>query len=245
MSAHPGSLTLRRLQAGESLADAQAHVAQCETCRATISTFAAEQRAFEHEISFDRFAAGVERAARQGSKPRRSQWKQTALALAAALVAIVAVQGVLSRVEPGVPLNRTKGAASVQLVVAGAGPQREASSRPEVPEALAPTDRVRIGVTADTFTSAIVVSIDEAGVVTPIYGEKLTAGRETHWLPESLEFTGKGLERVVVVLSATPLTYEQVARPLKLAYDDARGDLTRLGTLPLPGEQFHRTFLKP
>jgi len=33
--------------------------------------------------------------------------------------------------------------------------------------------------------------------------------------------------------------------PLRLAFQDARGDLTKLGSLPLPGEQFHRTFLKP
>jgi hypothetical protein len=53
------------------------------------------------------------------------------------------------------------------------------------------------------------------------------------------------MEHVVILLSASPLTLDQVATPLRLAFQDARGDLTKLGSLPLPGEQFHRTFLKP
>ncbi|MBL8938280.1 MAG: ACP synthase, partial [Archangium sp.] len=140
--------------------------------------------------------------------------------------------------------------ASVQVVVAGQGPQRDASAKSDVAEALAPGERVRIGLTPDAWKYALVVSIDEAGEITPIYvdnGRSLAIGasKEVVWLPESLEFTGKGLEHVVILLSASPITLDQLAGPLRLAFQDARGDLTKLGSLPLPGEQFHRTFLKP
>jgi hypothetical protein len=96
----------------------------------------------------------------------------------------------------------------------------------------------------------LVVSIDDAGEITPIYVENgrslpIAPGSARTWLPDSLEFTGKGLERLVIVLSASPLTLDQVSAPLRLAWQDARGDLTKLGSLPLPGAQFHRTFLKP
>lgn len=250
MTTHPGSLTLRRLLAGEVLNDVKAHVELCDACKATVASFSSEQQQFEAEISFDRFAAGVERAARQQSKPKRADWPRVALAIAATVTLLAGVQFALSSIEPGGSTSRIKGSASVQAVVAGQGPQREASSRADVPEALAAGERVRLGLTGDAWKYAIVVSIDEAGEITPIYvdnGRSLALGstKEVLWLPESLEFTGKGLERVVVVLSASPLALEQVANPLALAFKDARGDLTKLGTLPLPGEQFHRTFLKP
>jgi hypothetical protein len=250
---HPGSLELRRLRAGEAVgADLERHVASCATCQASLAALAEEQASFEKEISFDRFAAGVERAARQAQKPVATRrWSAPVLALAAGLVVVAGVQLVLARVEPGVPGgNRIKGGASVEVRVAGVGAQRTASADPSVPEALAPGERVRVGLTASAWKYGLVVSVDDAGEVTPIYVDNgrslsLPGGAETTWLPDSLEFTGKGLERVVVVLSASPLTLDQVAAPLRLAWQDARGDLTKLGTLPLPGEQFHRTFLKP
>lgn len=243
---------LRRLHAGEAVGDEiSQHVQQCEACRAMMTSFTDEQQRFEQEISFDRFAAGVERAARQASKPApvRRQWPQFVMALAAGLTLIVGVQAVLSRVEP-VGENRVKGGASVQVVVAGQGPQRDASAKSDVAEALAPGERVRIGLVPDAWKYALVVSIDDAGEITPIYvdnGRSLAVGasKEVVWLPESLEFTGKGMEHVVILLSASPITLDQLAAPLRLAFQDARGDLTKLGSLPLPGEQFHRTFLKP
>lgn len=251
---HPGSLTLRRLHGGEAVGDeVSVHVEACAACKATLATITAEQQAFEQQISFDRFAAGVERAAREASRPapaKQRPWLQPVLALAAGLVVIAGAQLALSRVEPTGAGNRVKGGAAVQLVVAGHGPQRDASERPDVAEALAAGERVRIGLTPDTWKYAIVVSIDDDGEITPIYvdnGRSLAIGasKDTIWLPESLEFTGKGLEHVVIVLSSSPLGLDQLAGALRLAFDDARGDLLKLGSLPLPGQQFHRTFLKP
>ena len=69
---HIGELALRRRRAGEALGSdgpaIEAHATSCADCRARIRALDDEQRRFEQEISFDRFAAGVERAAR--SAPR-------------------------------------------------------------------------------------------------------------------------------------------------------------------------------
>jgi hypothetical protein len=248
---HPGSLTLRRLLAGEAVGgEITEHAAGCDVCQATLRAFTAEQQAFEAELPFERFAAGVERAARQ---PRavsaQRRWVPTVLALAAGVTLIVGVQRLLSTLEPAQGINRLKGGATVELIVAGREGQRAASQDPAVSERLAAGERVRVGLTRDSWKYALVVSIDDAGEITPIYLENGRSipleGAGTTWLPDSLEFTGAGLERLVVVLTASPLTLDQVAAPLKLAYDDARGDLTRLATLPLPGAQVHRTFHKP
>ena len=61
---HIGELALRRRRAGEALGPdgpaMDAHAATCADCRARIRALDDEQRRFEQEISFDRFAAGVE-----------------------------------------------------------------------------------------------------------------------------------------------------------------------------------------
>ena len=62
---HIGDLMLRRRRAGEALGPdgpaIEAHAASCAECRARARALDDEQRRFEQEISFDRFAAGVER----------------------------------------------------------------------------------------------------------------------------------------------------------------------------------------
>src|SRR5580765_5528895 len=98
--AHIGELTLRRRRAGEALgadtAAIDAHAASCADCRARIRALDDEQRRFEQEISFDRFAAGVERAARGARAPRRMLrarvWipSLAGMAAAAAMLVIVA-----------------------------------------------------------------------------------------------------------------------------------------------------------
>src|SRR5881394_1631591 len=96
---HIGELTLRRRRAGEALgpdaAAIDAHAAACADCRARLRALDDEQRRFEQEISFDRFAAGVERAARGASKAKARRavpmaaWVAPMLAMAACLVALV------------------------------------------------------------------------------------------------------------------------------------------------------------
>ncbi len=236
MSEHPSMLTLRRLHAGEAVGDeVQAHVAGCPECAAKMQAFVAEQRQLEQALPFERFAGGV--------KQRTARPVRRAVTVGLALAATLALVFAVSR-SSETTTNRVKGGASIDLVVAGGGGQRQAAGEPE---ALAPGERVRVGLTAGVWRYAMVVSIDERGMVTPIYlenGRSLSVNG-TAWLPDSLEFTGQGLERLVVVLSQAPLTLDTVSQAAKTAYDAAHGDVARMTDLELPGEQFQRTFLKP
>ena len=64
-------------------------------------------------------------------------------------------------------------------------------------------------------------------------------------MPDSVEFTGKGSEQLIVVLSDQSLDVDAVKQAAHAAYQKAGGDLGRLPSLDLPGEQFSRTFVKP
>lgn len=235
---HPSALTLRRLHAGEAVGDEPAkHVVTCEACTATLNGFREEQRDFEQQVPFERFASAVERKA----KPPVRRWVSIGVALAAMLALAFIAQLAM---RPATDTNRVKGGASVDFVVAGGGGQRQVAGEPE---ALAAGERVRLGLTSGIWRYAMVASIDERGAITPIYlenGRSLSVSG-TAWLPDSLEFTGHGLERVVVVLSQSPLTLDTLSAAMKVSYDAAHGDLTHMTDLELPGEQFQRTFLKP
>jgi hypothetical protein len=248
---HPGALTLQRLAAGEaaSAGDLE-HVAGCAACQAAGARFLEQQRDFEREVSFERFAAGVERATREQARrpagPGRT-WVVAALggALAAGLAVWVAGAGL-----PGAsPSSRLKGAAAVEVVVAGApGSVQRIAAGGASPEPLGPGDRVRVGIVPGAWRFALVVSIDEAGEVTPVYaaaGSSLAlSGASPELLPGSLAFTGKGLERLVVVLSEHPLALDEVGASLRRRFEQAQGDLGALAPLDVPGEQFQRTFRK-
>ncbi len=236
MSPHPSLLTLRRQHSGESVGDdVRTHTAACPECTTRLQGLRTEQLDFEQRVPFERFAARVEAR----TPPRRVK---TAIAVVVALAASLVLLIGLQSNDSG--HNRLKGGASVDFVVAGTGGQRQVEGEPE---ALAPGERVRVGLTAGSWPYAMVVSIDDRGVVTPIYLEngRSLAVSGTSWLPDSLEFTGRGLERIVVVLSASPLSLDEVSRAVKTAYDAAHGDLNRMTEPQLPGEQLQRTFLKP
>lgn len=249
---HPGALALRRLLAGEEVgAEVKAHAEACPECKARLAEFAAEQQRFEADIPFERFAAGVERARRTPREVQapRAPWLQVVLSLAAAALVVVGF-GQLSELggQPG--RNRLKSGAEVDVVVSGKGGQRDASRSPGAPELLAPGERVRIGYLPGTWHYLAVLSIDEAGAVTPLYPEAGTSlpiapDGPRAWLPDSVEFTGRGLERVMVVMGQEPTDIQVLAKEAKRRYDEAQGDLSKLAPLDVPGEQFHRTFLKP
>lgn len=248
---HPGALALRRLLAGEDVgAELKAHAEACPECKARLAEFAAEQQRFEEGIPFERFAAGVERARRTPREVQqpRAPWLQVVLSLAAAVLVVVGFGQMSELGQPG--RNRLKSGAEVDVVVAGKGGQRDASRSPSAPEMLAAGERVRIGYLPGTWHYLAVLSIDEAGAVTPLYPEAGTSlpiapfGPRA-WLPDSVEFTGTGLERVVVVMGQDPTEIQLLAKEAKRRYDEAQGDLSRMAPLDVPGEQFHRTFLKP
>jgi hypothetical protein len=260
---HLGELTLRRRRAGEALGGAgeaekiDLHLAGCPACKARLRALDDEQRRFEQEISFDRFAAGVERASRQTiaakAPPARARriWWYPALAMAAGVAAVVIlVPRASNRGGAWDGPNHVKGGAGVTVRVAGAAGQRTA--RIDAAEPLAPGDRLRIGYQSGGHRYLLSLSIDQHGAVTPLYPEAGAslpvaegADSATRYLPDSLELTGAGIERIIVVLSDQPIDVEAARRSARAAYDRAGGDLSRLPPLALPGEEFERTFAKP
>ena len=254
---HLGELKLRRLSAGELAGPedeaSRAHAAACALCTSKLRALADEQRRFEEQLPFERFAAGVERAIRapRAAPAPRLRWLYPVMAVAAACLISVSAWSLIEKGQPG--FNHLKGSgAGIEVVVAGPanGPQRQASENPFAPEALSSGERVRIGYKNAEHRFLTSVSIDEQGQVTALYPETgpslpAAADRQVHYLPDSVVFTGKGTERLVVILSDEPLDVAQVQNAARAAFDGARGDLTRLDRLDVPGEQFHRTFLKP
>ena len=259
MESHVGELALRRLRAGEALADVDAHAGACADCRARLKGFDEEQRRFEQEISFDRFAAGVERASR--SRPasvtdvaRQPAWRgsrslramEPTLSLAAGVALFVTMSGG-QHAHNGI---KGGGADITVRVAAGDGPQRTAAVN--APEALAVGERVRIGYHAGAHRYLLSLSIDERGQVTPLYPESgrsvplgKAVGAAPRYLPDSVEFTDAGTERLFVILSDQPIDVDAARRAARAAFERAKGDVLHMPALELPGEQFQRTFIKP
>ena len=157
------------------------------------------------------------------------------IALAACFVAFFAGKQVLEESAGG---NRIKGGGAVDFVIAGPSGQRPAAEL----EQLASGERVRIGVSGHRHVLAL--SIDDQGEVSTVYAETLPGDAQT-WLPDSIEFTGKGREHVVVLLTDETVEAEVLAGQLREHFKSANGDVTKLGALEVPGVQVHRTFLKP
>ena len=250
MEPHPGELKLRRLRAGE-IEDAesqqlQGHLAGCGRCRVRLKSLELEQEQFEREISFDRFAAGVQRAVKS-AEPRRVRWALPAVGMVAAVLVAIVTAPLVMR-APGAS-SRRKGSADVVLRIADKdGAQRAASSQGAEP--LSFGERIRVGYQAGAHSYLVAISVDSAGVLTPLYEDKgrslkVDPGDQTRYLPDSLEFTGPGLERVIVILSDEPLELAKVKQAAEIAYRAVDGDLRRLPRLDVPGEQFQRLVLKP
>jgi len=249
---HAGDLMLRRHRAGElpsqEAAAIEAHATGCPTCRGRLREVDDEQRRFEQEISFDRFAAGVERAARGASPRGRSRLSR--LWVAAPLFAVAAAVALAVTWRPVETGTRIKGGGGMVVRVAGTGGQRTA--RAVGTEPLAAGERLRIGYNPGGHAYFLSLSIDDQGQVTPLYPERGAslsvpdgAPGATRYLPDSLELTGAGLERIVVVLSDRPIDVDSARRAARASFDRAGGDLARLPTLGLGGEEFSRIFAKP
>lgn len=247
---HLGELALRRFSVGEftpeRCAEVDRHISSCSACRNKLRIIADEQREFEREIPFERFAGGVERARRVPRARPRSLWSfGVAGVLAAAAVAVFFV---------GVPThshNAIKGTAVDATVrIASASVQRIAP--PGSHEILDVGDRIRLGYkTAETRYLAA-VSIDEQGEITPLYPESgpalsVTATQETVYLPDSFELTGAGREKIFMFLARNPFDLQSAEQAVSEGFRASRGDLD---TLPNPaftgGQQvFSWSFKKP
>ncbi|NOK19088.1 ACP synthase [Corallococcus carmarthensis] len=262
MSAHESSWTLRRLHAGELPTQeahrVREHAEACEACGATLRSFVDAQAAFEAEVPFEGFEAGVERArARQAAREpaARAQWARPLMAVAASVLVLVLARPLLESggrtdpVPPPVAGNRIKGGAGAELRIGGGvDPQRVANT--DAPEALQPGERVRLGYTADAYRFVAALSVDAQGEVTPLYPESgdslaVEPGAGQHWLPESVEFTGAGAERVVLVLTDAPVSMDALSDAARKAFTAAGRDVTRMAPLDVPGAQTQWILLKP
>ncbi|WNG26228.1 ACP synthase [Cystobacter fuscus] len=250
MSTHPLEWTLRRLHAGElpgpETQQLQVHVSSCAECHEVMKGLEADQTRFEQEVPFERFAANVERALRKPPPaPSRPRLNGLLIAVAATVLLVVAARPLLS---PSPSLNRLKGGASAELRIGGDGPQRAA--QPGDTEALLPDERVRLGYVAGTYRYVMAVSVDDTGEVSALYSEQgmslpVEAGAGRHWLPESVQFTGTGHERVVLVLSEKPLQVEAVQAAARRGWEAAEGKVAAMSTLGVEGEELHWLLLKP
>jgi hypothetical protein len=171
------------------------------------------------------------------------------LGLAAGVALFV---GVTSRHETSGAHNGIKGGAAITVRVSAGdtGPQRFAAA--DAPEALAPGERVRIGYEPGPRRYLLSLSIDERGQVTPLYPEagqsvpvSKAVGAGLRYLPDSIEFTDAGAERLFVILSDQPIDVDAARRAARASFERAKGDILHMPALELPGEQFQRTFIKP
>lgn len=253
---HVPELVLRRIFAGElSGGDAETarrHAAECAACKAKLRLIEDEQAKFEQVISLDRFKAGVERSARGTHAGGKSPVGYFALAVAAVL-ALMLMPVVMQALRED-RNNGIKGALSADLVIAPANkdvPQRTVSTL--TPELLSPGERVRISYTANGYHYITAISVDDQGEVTPLAPEtglspKVCDPFSKCALPEAWEFTGKGLETVVVLFSDGPLDMNDVVIATKDAYERSGGKIGELPAVFIPGlqlDQIHRTVLKP
>jgi anti-sigma factor RsiW len=251
---HVGELRLRRFRLGElPAADDQEisrHTAECGPCRARLRGLDDEQRHFEREISFERFAGGVERARRVPRVQPRRAWTMGALGFAAAAALLVFVRPAAGPHD----WNRTKGPSTLATAhIAGAGGAQRAVAAGAT-DSLRPGERVRFGYRAAQPAHLVAVSIDDSGAVTALYPERGAAlpvepGREVSYLPDSLEFTGHGRERVFLFLTERPLRVDEITDAARAAHAHAHGDLAVLAAVLLDGRgkvtQFTWLFNKP
>ncbi len=152
----------------------------CADCRARLRALDDEQRRFEQEISFDRFAAGVERAARGPRAARRAaprcaagwrsrRWRGGGVAL------VVTFHGRTPQIGAGYPdataagqrHQGRRGHHRARRRGDGAAHARRSTR----PRPLAPGERVRIGYQPGGHRYLLSLSIDERGEVTPLYPE--------------------------------------------------------------------------
>ena len=273
---HTGEMKLRRFAAGELADDEKEvvahHTAACAECARRLEGLRAEQRTFEDQFSFDRFAAGVERAVRvphAGGKPAAPRWwrrpSTTASfvgmfglgAVAATIALIVTAQPLFEQIRvrtaanEALHRNNLKGGGSemaIRIAAPDDGPQRTASETQIEP--LARGERLRIGVKPGGRSYLFAVSIDDKAVVTGLYPETgvsvaVPPTTDLQYLPDSVELTGTGLERLIVVMSDEPLELDIMRRAALVAFQKGKGDLAHMPDLVIEGDQFHRVFQKP
>ena len=188
------ALRVRRLLAGElsgvEKERTEAHVAGCERCAATQREIAAEREALRRDVPFPQFAAAVaEKLARRPQRSFVARWAPLAAAAGLALVA----GSVLVLRPADTERERTKGgSASAQLFVQDARGVREMAAG----DAVAEGARLLLSLHPGSRKHAAAILL-EPGESSVIYAGPAVNGP----LPQSFEWTGKGVATLLVVLS--------------------------------------------
>jgi hypothetical protein len=249
---HLAELALRRYRAGElpqeQCAETDRHLAACAPCRSKLRVLTEEQRAFERDIPFERFAGGVERARRvPRERPRRLWFAGIGGAVAAAAVVLFLV-----RVPTNRGYNPTKGPTDAVVRVASAKLSAQRVVPPGSQDVLEPGDRVRLGYKTGEPRYLAAVSVDDAGEITLLYPEAgpamaVAPSQQTVYLPDSLEFTGRGREKVFLFLARKPFDSSEARQAVKTAVETAKGDIALLPNPMFTGGQqvFSWLFRKP
>jgi hypothetical protein len=249
---HVGELRLRRFRAGEISGPEHEqiarHTSECAPCRSKLRSLQEEQRQFEHDIPFERFAGGVERAARVPRVRPPRVWalgSTFALAAAAAVVVMVWPFGKPAEIMHG--RNQIKGGDSALMRIASATGDEQRALQPAEFTALRPGERLRLGYTTTTPGYLSAVSLDDRGEVSALYPEAggslaVAATHGTTYLPDSLELTGAGRERIFLFLADRPLDAQTVAQSVRQAHALAKGDLAELPEPAFPGRDDVRGF---
>lgn len=235
---HARALELRRLRAGELPAPErtrlEAHLESCPTCRNKLGGLAAEQQAFAEEISFERFAGGVERAARvphtkSKTAPRWIAGAGLLLCAAAALVLVL-------RPAPAPTGNNLKGAAvEAELRLGGSEGRPQRVLSPGSVTRLAAGDRLRLGYRSERPQHLVVLTLDDAGAISPLYPEAgpalvVASSPALTYLPDAIALDGTGRERIFLVLGDDAFSVEQATAATRAAHAATRD----LATMPAP-----------
>jgi hypothetical protein len=183
-----------------------------------------EERQFQTTISFEQFVGGVERAKRVPRAKSVHSWFLAALGTSAVAAAIL-----LLLLPRTMETNRIKGDDSAATVrIAGSETQRNATL--SVLENLNEGERLRIGFRTPKPAFLLVLSIDNQGEITPIYPESgpglhVSPSRDMQYLPDSVEFTGQGQERLFLFLAPNLITVENAQAALAMAFRRSRQNL--------------------
>jgi hypothetical protein len=113
-------------------------------------------------------------------------------------------------------------------------------------------DRVRVGYRVPEPGYVAAVSVDEGGEVTLLYPESGPALRaaptaELVYLPDSVQFTGTGREKVFLFVARSPFDSATAKQAVSDALSAAKGDLALLPNPAFAGGQrvFSWLFRKP
>jgi hypothetical protein len=235
---HPGEHGLRRFHVGEFSAAERSlieqHLGDCGPCRARLGALGEEQRAFEKEIPFGRFAGGVERARRVPRPSRHRPWFFGLGLSTLAAAAVLVMARPVSETNGNKGINKTKGAENIATLVLRIAKADGTQQRVAAPaDVLRPGDVMRLGYRVTRGMYMAVLSIDDTGTISfiePASGpaRAVPVGDGVSYLPDSIAFDGTGRERLTVFLAPDSFDAAKAAEALRAAALESNHNLATM-----------------